>query len=115
MTEVSSILKQTQNLPNTEKLSALNRQADQLLKGLKTSILKGLDVADKGYNDRLVALQDELGDFKSRTGSRSVSLMRYSILKTSFLAKTGNSLTNILHLPQKRSDCFSEIGQNSTV
>ena len=78
MTEVSSILKQTQNLPNAEKLSALNRQADQLLKGLKTSILKGLDVADKGYNDRLVALQDELGDFKSRTGSRSVDYSLYN-------------------------------------
>ena len=99
MTEVSSILKQTQNLPNTEKLSALNRQADQLLKGLKTSILKGLDVADKGYNDRLVALQDELGDFKSRTGSRSVYIMRDSILKT-FSPKQffENSLTNVVHL-----------------
>ena len=98
MTEVSSILKQTQNLPNTEKLSALNRQADQLLKGLKTSILKGLDVADKGYNDRLVALQDELGDFKSRTGSRSVYVMRNSSLKAfsskQFLAET----ENVVHL-----------------
>ena len=42
MTEVSSILKQTQNLPNTEKLSALNRQADQLLKGLDLRLAAAL-------------------------------------------------------------------------
>ena len=73
MAEVSSILKQTQNLPNAEKLGALNRQAEQMLKGLKTSILKGLDVVDKGYEDRLSSLQAEVGDFKTRTGSGSVN------------------------------------------
>lgn len=81
MAEVSSILKQTQNLPNAEKLGALNRQAEQMLKGLKTSILKGLDVVDKGYEDRLASLQAEVGDFKTRTGSSSMRDMRTGALQ----------------------------------
>ena len=39
---MADVLKQTQNLPNAERLTALNRQAEQMLKMLKTDIVKGI-------------------------------------------------------------------------
>ena len=66
--EVTSVLKQTQNLPNADKLATLKGQADQLLKMLKNDIVKGVSVADKGYGQRLDTISSEIGDFKARTG-----------------------------------------------
>ena len=66
--EMTSVLKQTQNLPNADKLAALKQQADQLLKMLKSDIVKGVSVVDKGYGQRLDNISSEIGDFKTRTG-----------------------------------------------
>ena len=83
---MADVLKQTQNLPNAERLTALNRQAEQMLKMLKTDIVKGIlylffsffqtqfqgiCVVDKGYDERLAELARDLGEFKSRSGSGS--------------------------------------------
>ena len=65
---MTSVLKQTQNLPNADKLAALKQQADQLLKMLKSDIVKGVSVVDKGYGQRLDNISSEIGDFKTRTG-----------------------------------------------
>jgi len=68
---MADVLKQTQNLPIAERLTALNRQAEQMLKMLKTDIVKGICVVDKGYDERLAELARDLGEFKSRSGSGS--------------------------------------------
>ena len=66
--ELTSVLKQTQNLPNADKMATLKQQADQLLKMLKIDIVKGVSVVDKGYGQRLENISSEIGDFKTRTG-----------------------------------------------
>ena len=66
--ELTSVLKQTQNLPNANKMATLKQQADQLLKMLKIDIVKGVSVVDKGYGQRLENISSEIGDFKTRTG-----------------------------------------------
>ena len=66
--EQTSVLKQTQNLPNADKMATLKQQADQLLKMLKIDIVKGVSVVDKGYGQRLENISSEIGDFKTRTG-----------------------------------------------